>query len=183
MTTTIQTRTPTPVKVVFRYTPRTVLSSTAITGELADLVKRMSGFATDTGTDTVEDVQDELVWAILPYHPLPEGEKSNDMVAVLLADGTREVHHWPTLIKDTTEATPEQYARMMADMEDNGYEVEPITARQVNALLRRAERPVVSAERQASTDEDFEVEDISIDGSFTGDLDAWNNSTFQEDWA
>jgi len=71
----------------------------------------------------------------------------------------------------------------MADMEDNGYEVEPITARQVNALLRRAERPVVSAERQASTDEDFEVEDISIDGSFTGDLDAWNNSTFQEDWA
>lgn len=183
MTTTIEaTRTPTPVKVVFRIKERTVLSSTAITGELADLVKRMSGFATDTDSDHVEDVAEERLFAILPYHPLPEGEKSKDMVAVMLADGTREVHHWSTLIKDTKDAEPEQYASFMADMENNGYEVEPITARQVNALLRRAERPVVSAERQADEDT-FEVEDIYLEGSITGDLDSSFSSSFTEDWA
>lgn len=180
MTTIEATRTPTPVKVVFRFRPRTVLSSTAITGDLADLVKRMSGFATDS--DTVEEVDDERLFAILPYHPLPAGEKSKDMVAVLMPDGSREVHHWPTLIKDTKDAEAHQYGPLMADMESNGYEVEPITARQVNALLRRAERPVVSAERQADEDT-FEVEDIYLEGSIAGDLDSSFSSTFTEDWA
>jgi len=181
-TTTIEaTRTPTPVKVVFRASKRQ--GASAITGPLADLVRQMSNLsAKDTTGNAVNTKKEGGVFAILPYHPLPPGQKTDDMVAVMMPDGTREVKHWPSIIKDSVDAEPDAYAPFMADMENNGYEVEAIIARQVNALLRRAERPVVSAERQADEDT-FEVEDIYLEGSFTGDLDSSFSSGFTEDWA
>lgn len=181
MTTTIEaTRTPTPVKVVFRASKKQ--GASAITGSLADLVRQMSNLQAKDTTGNAVNTKEGGLFAILPYHPLPAGQKTDDMVAVLMPDGSREVKHWPSIIKDSVDAEPDAYASFMADMEDNGYEVEPITARQVNALLRRAERPVVSAERQADEDT-FEVEDIYLEGSITGDLDSSFSSTFTEDWA
>ena len=103
------------------------------------------------------------------------------MVAVLHPDGSRSVAHWPTMIRDTQQTTEDDYSQFLEDMVAHGYEPEVIEANQVNALLRRAERKVAS--KVDDEQPTFEVENISIEGSITGDLDSWNNSTFQEDWA
>ena len=171
------THTVKPIKVVFRKSKSKARSGgAAVSGILsAEVIARFNLDASAVGAEC------EGLVALLPYHPLSPGQKSKDMVAVLHPDGSRSVAHWPTMIRDTQQTTEDDYSQFLEDMVAHGYEPEVIEANQVNALLRRAERKVAS--KVDDEQPTFEVENISIEGSITGDLDTWNNSTFQEDWA
>lgn len=119
--------------------------------------------------------------ALLPYVPLPPGEKSRDMVAALNARGERIIVHWPSVIKDTRPTTIEEQAPLLADMVRHGYAVEVIGARQVDALRRRAEIPIDAAEPEDDVDSTVEVESFTINGTISGEVGF--GSGFTEEWA
>ena len=169
---TISTEAPrVPVKACFRFVPG---PERGLSGPLAGLV---AGLADITANASV--------YAILPYIPLPPGQKAADMVAVLYPDGTRDVGHYPTLIKESKSAGEAQYAALLRDMEERGgYEVTPIEATQIDALMRRAERAI--GDESPTVDDDssesvIEVEDIVIEGTIGGSV-GWTDG-FVEDWA
>lgn len=125
--------------------------------------------------------QESTVMALLPYVPLPPGEKSRDMVAALNARGERIIVHWPSVIKDTRPTTIEEQAPLLADMVRHGYAVEVIGARQVDALRRRAEIPIDAAEPEDDVDSTVEVESFTINGTISGEVGF--GSGFTEEWA
>jgi hypothetical protein len=131
--------------------------------------------------------QESTVMALLPYVPLPPGEKSRDMVAALNARGERVIVHWPSVIKDTRPSTMDEHGTLLADMLQHGYAPEVIEARQVDALRRRAEVPMDApeaepeAEPEIEDDTTVEVESFTINGTIGGEVGF--GSGFTEEWA
>ena len=165
-----------PVKVVFRQSAPIGGISGPLAGAMVDAFNKPQ------------------VMAIMPYHPLPDGMKGNDMVAMLSEGGERDMVHYPTIIKNTVPSTPEHYNNLLHEMgELGGYEVTIIQCTNIDHLLRRAERtngdkaPEELVTGESDDDAEFEVEEIVIELDIVNDdLDTdagFDSDEFKEEWA
>ena len=164
-----------PVKVVFRITPAPKTGK-SIGGKLADRI-----------FTEIDRFNSRQVMAILPYTPLMAGMKHKNMVAMLSSGGEGLIVDYTTIIKNTEPAKPEEYELLLNEMETHGhYDVEVITATQIDHALRRAERVKGDIPPEQVADVEMVLEAINIDVDIVNDdMGAGtgiDSDSFKEEW-